>query len=102
MPSGLQSSRLPSSPQWSLLGCGALGGVFASLLTQSGQATRLLLRERHRATLHPGVDFTSLEGHTQLLAIERAFIDKPGSIKRLLVMTKAGQVISVKIPKPLS
>ena len=90
MPSGLRDNNLktrrhPASPEWTLLGCGALGGVFASLLTQSGQATRLLLRERHRATLHPGVDFTSLEGHTQLLAIERAFIDKPGSIKRLLV-----------------
>lgn len=103
MPSGLRDNNLktrrhPVSPEWTLLGCGALGGVFASLLTQSGQATRLLLRERHRATLHPGVDFTSLEGHTQLLAIERAFIDKPGSIKRLLVMTKAGQVISALTP----
>ena len=91
MPSGLRDNNLktrrhPVSPEWTLLGCGALGGVFASLLTQSGQATRLLLRERHRATLHPGVDFTSLEGHTQLLAIERAFIDKPGNIKRLLVI----------------
>ncbi len=63
MPSGsrdynLTQSRHTSSPQWTLLGCGALGGVFASLLTQSGQATRVLLRERHRSTLHPGIDFT--------------------------------------------
>ncbi|ASI24131.1 TPA: 2-dehydropantoate 2-reductase [Aeromonas salmonicida] len=98
MPSGLQSSRLPSSPQWSLLGCGALGGVFASLLTQSGQSTRVLLRDRHRSTLHPGIDFTSLEGQTQLIAIERGFVDQPGQIKRLLVMTKAGQVVSALTP----
>lgn len=78
-------------PQWTLLGCGALGGVFASLLTQSGQSTRVLLRERHRATLHPGIDFTSLEGNTQLINIERGFVDQPGQIQRLLVMTKAGQ-----------
>ncbi|MGU5715148.1 ketopantoate reductase family protein [Aeromonas taiwanensis] len=103
MPSGLRDNNLktrrhPVSPEWTLLGCGALGGVFASLLTQSGQPTRVLLRERHRATLHPGIDFTSLDGHTQLLAIERGFLDNPGSIKRLLVMTKAGQVVSALAP----
>ncbi|WP_277395067.1 2-dehydropantoate 2-reductase N-terminal domain-containing protein, partial [Aeromonas media] len=103
MPSGLRDNNLktrrhPVSPEWTLLGCGALGGVFASLLTQSGQPTRILLSERHRATLHPGIDFTSLEGHTQLLTIERAFIDKPGPIRRLLVMTKAGQMISALTP----
>ncbi|MEN9533949.1 MAG: 2-dehydropantoate 2-reductase [Pseudomonadota bacterium] len=98
MPSGLHSSRLPSSPQWSLLGCGALGGVFASLLTQSGQPTRVLLRDRHRSTLHPRIDFTSLEGHTQLIAIERGFISQPGQITRLLVVTKAGQVVSALTP----
>lgn len=75
-----------------------LGGVFASLLTQSGQATRVLLRERHRSTLHPGIDFTSLEGHTQLINIERGFISQPGQVKRLLVMTKAGQVIEALTP----
>lgn len=103
MPSGsrdnnLKTSRHPRPPQWTLLGCGALGGVFASLLTLSGQSTRVLLRDRHRATLHPGIDFTSLEGHTQLLAIERGFVDKPDEIKRLLVMTKAGQVVSALTP----
>ncbi|MNE26146.1 2-dehydropantoate 2-reductase [compost metagenome] len=103
MPSGLRdlnlkNSRQPSSPQWSLLGCGALGGVFASLLTLSGQSTRVLLRDRHRSTLHPGIDFTSLEGHTQLIAIERGFVSEPGQIKRLLVMTKAGQVVSALTP----
>ncbi|MGY3943903.1 ketopantoate reductase family protein [Aeromonas tecta] len=103
MPSGLRdnnlkTSRQPSSPQWTLLGCGALGGVFASLLTLSGQSTRVLLRDRHRSTLHPGIDFTSLEGHTQLIAIERGFVSQPGQIKRLLVMTKAGQVISALTP----
>jgi 2-dehydropantoate 2-reductase len=98
MPSGLHSSRLPSSPQWSLLGCGALGGVFASLLTQSGQPTRVLLRDRHRSTLHPRIDFTSLDGHTQLIAIERGFISQPGQITRLLVVTKAGQVVSALTP----
>lgn len=103
MPSGsrdynLTQSRHTSSPQWTLLGCGALGGVFASLLTQSGQATRVLLRERHRSTLHPGIDFTSLEGHTQLINIERGFISQPGQVKRLLVMTKAGQVIEALTP----
>lgn len=103
MPSGsrdynLKNSRHTSSPQWSLLGCGALGGVFASLLTLSGQSTRVLLRDSHRATLHPGIDFTSLEGHTQLLAIERGFTSQPGQIKRLLVMTKAGQVVPALTP----
>ncbi|ENC6656581.1 2-dehydropantoate 2-reductase [Aeromonas hydrophila] len=103
MPSGsrdynLTQSRHTSSPQWTLLGCGALGGVFASLLTQSGQATRVLLRERHRSTLHPSIDFTSLEGHTQLINIERGFISQPGQVKRLLVMTKAGQVIEALTP----
>ncbi len=103
MPSGLRDNNLktrrhPVSPEWTLLGCGALGGVFASLLTQSGQATRVLLRERHRSTLHPGIDFTSLEGHTQLINIERGFISQPGQIKRLLVMTKAGQVIEALTP----
>lgn len=103
MPSGsrdynLTHSRHTPSPQWTLLGCGALGGVFASLLTQSGQSTRVLLRERHRATLHPGIDFTSLEGNTQLINIERGFVDQPGQIQRLLVMTKAGQVIEALTP----
>ncbi|EIM1707517.1 2-dehydropantoate 2-reductase [Aeromonas dhakensis] len=103
MPSGsrdynLTHSRHPPSPQWTLLGCGALGGVFASLLTQSGQSTRVLLRERHRATLHPGIDFTSLEGNTQLINIERGFVDQPGQIQRLLVMTKADQVIEALTP----
>lgn len=103
MPSGLRdnnlkTSRQISSPQWTLLGCGALGGVFASLLTLSGQSTRVLLRDRHRATLHPGIDFTSLEGHTQLLAIERGFVSQPGQIKRLLVMTKANQVVPALTP----
>lgn len=103
MPSGLRdnnlkTSRHPLPPQWTLLGCGALGGVFASLLTQSGQSTRVLLRERHRATLHPGIDFTSLDGHTQLLTIERGFISQPGAIKRLLVMTKASQVVPALTP----
>ncbi|MGY3902772.1 ketopantoate reductase family protein [Aeromonas lusitana] len=103
MPSGLRdnnlkTSRHPLPPQWTLLGCGALGGVFASLLTLSGQSTRVLLRDRHRATLHPGIDFTSLEGHTQLLAIERGFVSQPGQIKRLLVMTKANQVVPALTP----
>lgn len=98
MPSGLLNSRQLSTPQWTLLGCGALGGVFASLLTQSGQPTRVLLRDHHQSTLHPGIDFTSLEGHTQLLAIERGFVGKPGQIQRLLVMTKANQVIAALTP----
>lgn len=98
MPSGLLNSRQPSTPPWTLLGCGALGGVFASLLTQSGQPTRVLLRDHHQSTLHPGIDFTSLEGHTQLLAIERGFVGKPGQIQRLLVMTKANQVIAALTP----
>ncbi|WP_303843807.1 ketopantoate reductase family protein [Aeromonas sobria] len=102
MPSGFKSSRQlatpavipPVIPQWSLLGCGALGGVVASLLTISGQSTRVLLRDHHQSTLHPGTDFTSLEGQVQLLNIERGFVSKPGKIKRLLVMTKASQVIA--------
>ncbi|MGL5992570.1 MAG: 2-dehydropantoate 2-reductase, partial [Aeromonas sobria] len=89
MPSGFKSSRQlatpavipPVIPQWSLLGCGALGGVVASLLTISGQSTRVLLRDHHQSTLHPGTDFTSLEGHVQLLNIERGFVSKPGKIK---------------------
>ncbi|WP_172954789.1 ketopantoate reductase family protein [Aeromonas sobria] len=106
MPSGFKSSRqlatpavIPSViPQWSLLGCGALGGVVASLLTISGQSTRVLLRDHHQSTLHPGTDFTSLEGQVQLLNIERGFVSKPGKIKRLLVMTKASQVIAALTP----
>ncbi|PKQ79557.1 2-dehydropantoate 2-reductase [Aeromonas sobria] len=88
----------PVIPQWSLLGCGALGGVVASLLTISGQSTRVLLRDHHQSTLHPGTDFTSLEGQVQLLNIERGFVSKPGKIKRLLVMTKASQVIAALMP----
>ncbi|TNI88315.1 2-dehydropantoate 2-reductase [Aeromonas sobria] len=88
----------PVIPQWSLLGCGALGGVVASLLTISGQSTRVLLRDHHQSTLHPGTDFTSLEGQVQLLNIERGFVSKPGKIKRLLVMTKASQVIAALTP----
>jgi 2-dehydropantoate 2-reductase len=57
-----------------------------------------LLRDRHRSTLHPRIDFTSLEGHTQLIAIERGFISQPGQITRLLVVTKAGQVVSALTP----
>ncbi|WP_162515897.1 ketopantoate reductase family protein [Aeromonas sobria] len=106
MPSGFKSSRQlatpavipPVIPQWSLLGCGALGGVVASLLTISGQSTRVLLRDHHQSTLHPGTDFTSLEGQVQLLNIERGFVSKPGKIKRLLVMTKASQVIAALTP----
>ena len=106
MPSGFKSSRQlatpavipPVIPQWSLLGCGALGGVVASLLTISGQSTRVLLRDHHQSTLHPGTDFTSLEGQVQLLNIERGFVSKPGKIKRLLVMTKASQVIAALMP----
>lgn len=106
MPSGFKSSRQlatpavipPVIPQWSLLGCGALGGVVASLLTISGQPTRVLLRDHHQSTLHPGTDFTSLEGQVQLLNIERGFVSKPGKIKRLLVMTKASQVIAALTP----
>lgn len=97
MPSGLDHTRQPVIPPvvpaWSLLGCGAIGGVFASLLTLNGQSTRLLLRDQHQSTLHPGIDFTSLEGQVQLLDIERAFVSKPGEIRRLLVMTKASQVV---------
>ncbi|HDN9005461.1 ketopantoate reductase family protein [Aeromonas veronii] len=102
MPSGLKNSRQPVmppvAPKWTLLGCGALGGVFASLLTQSGQSTRVLLREHHQSTLHPGFDFTSLEGQVQLLNIERAFAGQPGKIQRLLVMTKASQVVGALAP----
>lgn len=102
MPSGLKPSRQPViqsvTPKWSLLGCGALGGVFASLLTISGQTTRVLLREHHRSTLHPGIDFTSLDGHVQLLNIERGFVSNPGKIQRLLVMTKASQVVAALAP----
>ena len=103
MPSGsrdynLTQSRHTSSPNGHCWAAAPLGGVFASLLTQSGQATRVLLRERHRSTLHPGIDFTSLEGHTQLINIERGFISQPGQVKRLLVMTKAGQVIEALTP----
>jgi 2-dehydropantoate 2-reductase len=85
-------------PQWTLLGCGALGGVFASLLTQSGQATRVLLRERHRSTLHPGIDFTSLEGHTQLINIERGFISQPGQHQTAAGDDQGGQVIEALTP----
>ncbi|WP_441254705.1 ketopantoate reductase family protein [Aeromonas sp. A600620] len=102
MPSGLKNSRQPvmppAAPKWTLLGCGALGGVFASLLTISGQSTRVLLREHHQSTLHPGFDFTSLEGQVQLLNIERAFASQPGKIQRLLVMTKASQVVGALAP----
>lgn len=76
----------------------APSAAFASLLTQSGQSTRVLLREHHKSTLHPGVDFTSLEGQVQLLNIERGFVSKPGKIKRLLVMTKASQVVAALAP----
>lgn len=106
MPSGLNLSRQPVispaispfMPQWTLLGCGALGGVVASLLTQHGQTTRILLRDHHQSTLHPGIDFTALDGQQQLLTIERGFISKPGPINRLLVMTKANQVIEALTP----
>jgi 2-dehydropantoate 2-reductase len=46
----------------------------------------------------PCVTLDQLEGHTQLIAIERGFISQPGQIKRLLVMTKAGQVVSALTP----
>jgi 2-dehydropantoate 2-reductase len=95
MPSGSQS---PSTPSWTLLGCGALGGVFAALLTQSGQPTQVLLRERHRATLHPVIDFTGLDGQHGLISIARGFLADTPPIRRLLVMTKADQVIPALQP----
>ncbi|MGL5031587.1 MAG: ketopantoate reductase family protein [Aeromonas sp.] len=97
------SSVIPSDmavvqPAWSLLGCGALGGVFASLLTLSGQATQVLLRDSDQGLLHPQVDFTALDGQLQLLHIARGFVHHPGHIQRLLVMTKAHQVVSALAP----
>ncbi|PJG58176.1 ketopantoate reductase family protein [Aeromonas cavernicola] len=94
----LQPRQRSCAPAWTLLGCGALGGVFASLLTLASQPTRVLLRDLHRPTLNPRFDFTSLEGNTQLLTVDRSFVTDPGEIARLLVMTKANQVLAALRP----
>lgn len=96
--SGLKKSQPPVYVQWGLLGCGALGGVFASLLTLCGQSVQVILRDSQRATLHPHVDFTALDGHNHLLAIHRGFSTSMAKAKRLLVMTKANQVIEALAP----
>lgn len=85
-------------PLWTLLGAGALGGVFASLLTQSGQGVRLMVRDTQRSRLHPAIDFTALDGTAHLLAIPRCFASDAATTKRLLVMTKAGQVVEALSP----
>ena len=78
MPSGLRDNNLktrrhPVSPEWTLLGCGALGGVFASPAdpkrpTDAHPAARA-------APCHPAPPASTSPPSTagQLLAIERAF-----------------------------
>lgn len=91
-----RSNTLP--PLWTLLGAGALGGVFASLLSQSGQGVRLMVRDSQRSRLHPTLDFTALDGSAHLLPIPRCFASDGATTRRLLVMTKAGQVVEALRP----
>lgn len=94
----LRKTPLLPPPLWTLLGCGALGGVFASLLEQSGQRVQVLLRDAQRSRLHPDFDFIALDSSHHLLGITRCFTDQVASIRRLLVMTKAHQVITALTP----
>lgn len=97
MPRRYLSPSIPS-PLWTLLGCGALGGVFACLLRQHNQSVRVMVRGSQRARLHPALDFTALDGSPHLIEVPRCFADDAAGSRRLLVMTKAGQVVEALRP----
>ncbi|WP_116473772.1 ketopantoate reductase family protein [Zobellella maritima] len=78
---------------WGILGAGALGCVFAGLLRQQGHQVSLLLSERHRGHLHPGMDMITLGGHHELIHTRPLFAEQAGRLSRLLVTTKAYQVV---------
>lgn len=96
MPRRIMPASQP--PLWTILGAGALGGVLASLLQLSGQSVRVMLRDEQRARLHPQFDFTSLDGNQHVLDIPRAFPSDIAQTRRLLVVTKAGQILPALRP----
>lgn len=78
---------------WSILGAGALGCVFSGLLRLQGHQVSLLLSERHRGHLHPGMDMITLGGHHELIHTRPLFAEQASHVSRLLVTAKAYQVI---------
>ncbi|WP_096779703.1 ketopantoate reductase family protein [Zobellella denitrificans] len=79
--------------EWTILGAGALGCVMAGLLRGRGEPVSLLLSERHRGHLHPSLDLITLAGRHQLVHTRPLFAEQAGQIRRLLVLTKAYQVV---------
>ncbi|WP_108650000.1 ketopantoate reductase family protein [Dongshaea marina] len=81
---------------WTIVGAGALGCTFASLLVQSGQGVSLLMRDHYRGRFHPGIDFTDLKGRGHLIHTRRLFacdlMGQHDKIQRLLVTTKVFQI----------
>ncbi len=81
---------------WTLLGCGAVGGVLTGLLMRAGQQVSLL----HTRAGGPGTAlvFEDRQGQRLTFAPERLQVQDASRIRRLLVTTKAYQVAAALTP----
>lgn len=83
---------------WTLLGCGAVGGVLAGLLATHGQSVTLLDTRPQATGAALALDFIDLQGQEHPLNLPRLSLPQIPQLECLLVTTKAYQVIPALTP----
>ena len=76
---------------WHILGAGSLGGIWAARLARAGLPVCLLLRDRQRLVQYQragGLTFEQ-DGHCLQLPLPAEPVSAPGTIRRLLLTSKA-------------
>ena len=83
---------------WTLLGCGALGGVLAGLLAEAGNQVSLLRTNDAEVRLPLQLSWWDLQGHEHHFEPDFLQTKDAANIRLLLVTTKAYQVQSALEP----
>ncbi|GAA4500807.1 2-dehydropantoate 2-reductase [Pseudaeromonas paramecii] len=89
---------MESLRNWTILGCGAIGGMMAGLLSRAGHQVSLLRTDKEQVTLPIILRFEDLDG--QIHQVEPDFLlpKDADNISLLLVTTKAYQVAPAMTP----
>ena len=77
---------------WTLLGGGAVGGLFSGLLWHSGQGVNLLRSDEQQAVARHELALTLLDGQSLHFAPPQLGVEDAAKIEKLMVTTKAYQV----------
>ena len=78
---------------WTLLGGGAVGGLFSGLLWHSGQGVNLLRSDEQQAVARHELALTLLDGQSLHFAPPQLGVEDAAKIEKLMVTTKAYQVV---------